>query len=187
MASCVICGKDVTTHLYVAIVNQEELLKGGTVKATHVGVRLPEHHLANYRSQGISRDYLPALAGDTTALEAWQRRLMSPRPDGTVRGRLGVIEAERVEAVREDVARAIDLRHDRALIEAHCRGHELDEVVKVLESYPLPVQLRWNPGEFVRPLLRTPSPDKRKQPYRSTLVRSKSDIRDSLRALLEVN
>lgn len=187
MAECLCCGKEVTTHLYVAIVNQEELLAGGDVKATFVGVRLPEAHLRNYRKLGITRNYLPALAGDTTDLEAWQRRLYHPAADGSVRGRQSTIPVERVEGVKENVREMIDRRHDRELLETHCRGHEPEEVVKVLDSHPLPMELRWNPGQYVYPLLQGPDLRRGKRPYRSVLVRSRSDIKDSLRSLLEVS
>lgn len=192
---CLGCGGDkyVTTHLYVAIVPLASLLDGSygaTVKATHVGVRLPEAHLRNYRAGGMGRDILPALAGDTTALEAWLRRLNNPRSDGSVRGRQGVIPAARVEAVKEDVMRAIDGRHDFGLTSRHCRGHELEDVAKVIASQLKAVgavQLRWNPGMFVQPLLTTPDPGKTNKPFRTVVVRSESGIVDGLRALLEVN
>jgi hypothetical protein len=192
---CLACDGDkfVTTHLYVAIVPYTSLMDGtfgSTVKATHVGVRLPEAHLRNYRAGGMAANILPALAGDTTDLEAWYRRLSNPRPDGTVRGRQGVIAADRVEAVKEDVLAAIDGRHDFGLTSKHCRGHELDEVAKVIASQMKAVgavQLRWSPGRFVDPLLTTPDPGKAKKPYRSVVVRSESGIADGLRALMEVN
>jgi hypothetical protein len=195
-APCLACddGKFVTTHLYVAIVPYASLMDGsygttGAVKATHVGIRLPEEHLRNYRAGGFTRDILPALAGDTTALEAWLRRLSNPRPDGSVRGRNGVIPADRVEAVKEDVARAIDQRHDFGLTSRHCRGHELEEVAKVIASQIKAVgavQLRWSPGMHVRALLTTPDPANQAKPYRSIVVRSESAIPSALRMLMEV-